>query len=204
MNFSPDISHCVYWVLAKIWAPNSSQKIGNKFFIHHCQGWKEGSFVCETVWFFFKGEYSSVYLKFVVFFPKFSGDTYVEFQEKTISGEFFCNFLTSTKTCGISPYFLQFHSGFVLQWKKFTQVLSYVVSTQVRRHVHKQITKEDTGKKSQEVLISKNQFCSLSVCDLLHLTPWVFWSEFFTTNSWLCLLSFCWNLSPRFVSQDWQ
>ena len=32
-------------------------------------------------------------LKFVAFRPKFSGDPYVEFQEKTISGEFFRNFV---------------------------------------------------------------------------------------------------------------
>ena len=32
-------------------------------------------------------------LKFVAFRPKFSGDPYVEFQEKTISGEFFGNFV---------------------------------------------------------------------------------------------------------------
>jgi len=39
---------------------------------------------------------------------------------------------------------------------------------------------EDTGKKSQDVLFSENRFCSLSVWHLLCLTPWVFWSEFFT------------------------
>jgi len=32
-------------------------------------------------------------LKFVAFRLKFSGDPYVEFQEKTISGEFFGNFV---------------------------------------------------------------------------------------------------------------
>ena len=48
----PDIRHCVYLVLDEIWAPDSCHKIGNNFFIHHCQSWKEGSFVCETVWFF--------------------------------------------------------------------------------------------------------------------------------------------------------
>ena len=64
--------------------------------------------------------------------------------------------------------------------------------------------KEDTGKKSQDVLFSENRFCSLSVWDLLRLTPWVFWSEIFTRHSSLCLLSFGWGLSPRFVPQDWQ
>ena len=33
----------------------------------------------------------------------------------------------------------------MLRWKKFTQVLSYVVCTQVRRHIHKQITKRRYG-----------------------------------------------------------
>jgi len=64
--------------------------------------------------------------------------------------------------------------------------------------------KEDTGKKSQDVLFSKNWFCSLSVWDLLRLTPWVFWSKIFTRYSTLCLLSFGWGLSSRFVPQDWQ
>ena len=88
--------------------------------------------------------------------------------------------------------------------KKFIQVLSYVVCTQVRRHVHKQITKEDTGKNSQDVLFSENQFCSLSVWDVLRLTTWVFWSEIFTRHLSLCLLSFGWDLSPWFVPQDWE
>ena len=51
LKFVPNIRHCAYWVLTEIWAPNSSHKIWNNFFINHCQGWKEGSFVCETVWF---------------------------------------------------------------------------------------------------------------------------------------------------------
>ena len=52
--------------------------------------------------------------------------------------------LSSTKIFEISPYLLQFYSGFILHWKilkKFTQLLSYVVCTQLRRHVHKHITK---------------------------------------------------------------
>jgi len=50
----------------------------------------------------------------------------------------------------------------------------------------------------------ENQFCSLSVWDLLHLTPWVFLSEIFTRHSSLCLLSFGWDLSTRFLKQDWK
>jgi len=63
---------------------------------------------------------------------------------------------------------------------------------------------EDTGKKSQDVFFSENRFCSLSVWDLLCFSPWVFWYEIFTRHSSLCLLSFGWGFSPRFVPQDWQ
>ena len=75
----PDIRNCVYWVLAEVWAPDSSHKIGYKFFIRHCEGWKEGSFVCETVWFFSWVNTHPFDLKFVAFCPKFSGDSWVEF-----------------------------------------------------------------------------------------------------------------------------
>jgi len=63
--------------------------------------------------------------------------------------------------------------------------------------------KKIRGKKLQDVLFLENRFCSLSVWDLLRLTTWVFWYEIFTRRSSLCLLSFGWGLSPRFVPQDW-
>ena len=44
-----DVRHFVYWVWAETWAPDSSYKIGNNFFINHCQGWNGGSFECETI-----------------------------------------------------------------------------------------------------------------------------------------------------------
>jgi len=40
LKLLPDIRHCVYWVLAEIWAPDMSHKISNKFVIDHCLGWK--------------------------------------------------------------------------------------------------------------------------------------------------------------------
>ena len=69
---------------------------------------------------------------------------------KNYSGKFFEKFsckprLSSTKTCEISPYFLQFLFCIRIKLKKFTKVLSYVVCTQVRRHVHKGITKRRYG-----------------------------------------------------------
>jgi len=93
MKFLPEIRRRVYWVLAEVWAPDFSHKIGNIFFIRHCQGWKDGAFVCETIWFFSLVNTHPFDLKFVAFCPKFSGDSWVEFEEKTISGDFFRNFV---------------------------------------------------------------------------------------------------------------
>jgi len=49
--------------------------------------------------------------------------------------------LSSSKICEISPYFLQFYSLSKNCVEKFTQVLSCVVCTLLRRHVHKPIIK---------------------------------------------------------------
>jgi len=55
------------------------------------------------------------HLKIVAFFPKFSGDSYVEFQEKTISGDYFRNFVQTKailyQNFWNSHYFLQFIMG---------------------------------------------------------------------------------------------
>jgi len=53
--------------------------------------------------------------------------------------------LSSTKTCEISPYFLQILLCVRIALIKFTQVLSYVVWAQVRIHIHKGITKRIYG-----------------------------------------------------------
>jgi len=107
LKFLPDIRHCVYWVLAAIWAPHSSHKINNKFFIFHCRGWNEGSFVYESVWYFPWVNNHPFDLKFVAFCPKFSGDSYVEFKEKLLRenfSEILCKRrLSFTNTCEISP-----------------------------------------------------------------------------------------------------
>jgi len=88
--------------------------------------------------------------------------------------------------------------------KRFAQVVSYVVWPRLGGTSINKSQKEDTGKKSQDVLFSENQFFSLSVWDLLRLTPWVFRSQIFTRHSSLCLLSFGWDLRPKFVPQDLQ
>jgi len=110
--------------------------------------------------------------------------------------------LSFTKTCEISPYFLQFLLCVRITLKKFTQVLSYVAHTQVRRHVHKRIAEKRYGNKSRFVFGKPVLF----ILGLGLSTPYSlgFWSEIFTIHSSLCLLSFGWNLSPRFLPQDCQ
>jgi len=49
--------------------------------------------VCETVSFFSWMNSHPFDLKFVACCSKFSGDSWVEFQEKTIPGEYFRNFV---------------------------------------------------------------------------------------------------------------
>ena len=112
--------------------------------------------------------------------------------------------LSSTKTCKISPYFLQFYSGSVLHWKNSHMYFHMLFAPRWGGTSINKSQKEDTGKKSQDVLFSENQFFSVPVWDLPRLTPWVFWYEIFTRRSSLCLLSFGWDLSRRFVPRDWQ
>ena len=157
LKFLPDVCHCVCWVLAEIWAPYLSHKIDNNFFIHYYQGWKEGSFVCETVWFFSWANTHPFDLKFVAFCPKFSDDSYVEFQEENILGQFLRNFV-QTKAIRYRNLWNFAILSAILFWvrislKKFTQVLSYVVSTQLRRHVRKQITKRRYGEEKSGCVV---------------------------------------------------
>jgi len=91
-----DVRHCVYWILAEIWAPYSSHMIGNKFFSDHCQGWKEGSFVCETVW-FFVGEYLSVWPEICRVLSQIQCRFLREISGKKIFRENFSEFFVQTK-----------------------------------------------------------------------------------------------------------
>jgi len=157
MKFLPDVRHCVYWVWAEIWGPDSSHRIGNKFFIDQCQSWKEGSFVCETIW-FFRGR---ILIRLTWNLSRFVANS-VEiltwnFRKKLFRenfSEILCKpRLSFTKTCEISPYFRQFLFRVRIVLKNFTQVLPYVVCTQVRRHVHKRITKGWYGEENPGRLV---------------------------------------------------
>ena len=192
LKFLPDVLHHVYWVFDEIWAPDSSLKIGNKFFIHHCQNWKEGSFVCETVWFSSWANTDPFYLKFVDFCPKFSGDSYVEFQEKTMSGQFFRNFV-QTKAILYRNLWNYALLSEILFWirialKKFTQVVSYVLWTQVRTHVYKISQKEYTGEITHDVFFFGKPILftlgsRLTMPYSLGILVWNYYQTFFTVSN---------------------
>jgi len=121
LKFLPHVCHCVYWVLGEIWAPNSSHKIENNFLFITVMAIRKVR-LCVKLFDFFSWVNTHPFdLKFVAFCPKFSGDPYMEFQEKTISGKIFINFV-QTKTilyqnCEISSHFLKFYYRSVLRWK---------------------------------------------------------------------------------------
>ena len=132
-------------------------------------------------------------LKLVLFCPKFSGDSWVEFQEKTILEGFFRNFVKTKaipKLVKFRPNFCNFIMGPYCAEKNSHKHFRMLFAPRQGGTSINGSQKEDTGKKSQDVLFAENRFCSLSVWDLLRLTPWVFWSEIFTRHSSLYLLSF--------------
>jgi len=134
---------------------------------------------------------------------------YVEFQKKLVPGQFFWNFVKNqgyplAKFVKFRPTFY----NFILFWKialkhsyKYFHVL--FAPCEGGTSINKS-QKGDIGKKSQDILFSKNRFCSLSVWVLLPPFPLVFCSENFMRHSSLCVLSFGLDLSPKFVTQDFQ
>jgi len=82
---------------------------------------------------------------------------------------------------------MQFHSGSVWRWKKFTRAFSYVVCTQARRHVHKRITKRRYGEEKpgrfvfgKPVLFSLG--LGLTTPHSLGILVWNFYQTFFTVS----------------------
>jgi len=131
LKFLPDIRHCVYWVLTEVWAPNSSHKIGNKSFIRHCEGLKEGSFVWGCL-IFFVGEYSSVLPEICRVLSQIKWRFLGWISGKNCSGKFFQKFYANhdyrvLKLVKFQFNFCNFILGPYCVEKKFTQALSYVV-----------------------------------------------------------------------------
>jgi len=103
----------------------------------------KGRFVCVRNWsIFFEGEYSSVWPEICRVLSQIRWRFLRGISGKNYFGRILCKpRLSSTETCEISPYFRQFLFWVRIALKRFTQVLPYVICTQVRRHVHKRITK---------------------------------------------------------------
>ena len=103
-------------------------------------------------------------VKFVAFCPKFSPDSYVEFQEKILPGPFFWNFVKNqgyplAKFVKFSPTFCNFIQCSKIALKnshKYFHVLiaPYEGGTSINKS-----QKGDIGKKSQDILFSENRFC---------------------------------------------
>ena len=88
--------------------------------------------------------------------------------------------LSSTKTCEIWPYFLQFYSGFVLRRKNSHKYFP-VVCTQVRRHVHKQFTKWRYGEENpRRFVFGKPILFALGLG--LGILVWNFYQTFVTVS----------------------
>ena len=135
-------------------------------------------------------------LKFVVFCPKFSEDSYVEFQEKNYFGRIFQKFCANQgypllKLVKFLPTFSNLF-WVCIALKKFTRVLWYVFCTQVRRHIHKQITKrryggEKPGRFVFEKLVLFTLGLGLPTPYSLGILVWNFYQTFVTvsTEFWL-------------------
>jgi len=193
LKFLPDIRHCVYWTLAEVWAPNQSHKIGNKSFIRHYQGWMEVR-LCVKLFDFFCG-WILIHLIWNLLRSQIQWRFLGGISGKNYSGRIFQKFCANQgyhlpKLVSFRPNFCNFILGTYCTEKNSHKHFRMLFAPRQGGTSINESQKEDTGTKSQDVLFLENKFCSLSVCDLLCLTPWVFWSEVFTRHSSLCLLSF--------------
>ena len=119
LKFLSDICHCGHWVLSEIWALTSSHKICNRFFIHHCQGWKNVRLCVKLFDFFPRIILIRLTWNLPCFVPNSVEILTWNFRKKLFHenfSEILCKpRLSSTKTCKILPYFLQFYFGSVLR-----------------------------------------------------------------------------------------
>ena len=139
---------------------------------------------------FFVGEYSSVWPKTYAFFPQIQWRFLRGISGKNYFGRIFRKFCANqrrTETCEISPYFRQFLFWVRIALKRFTQVLPYAVCTQVRRHVHKRITKRRYGEENpgrfvfgKPVLFPLGQ--GLTTPYSLDVLVWNFYQTFVTVS----------------------
>jgi len=152
-------------------------------------------FIC--VWnclIFFVGEYSSVWPEICRVLSQIQWRFLRGISEKTIRGEFFGSFVQTKDILYRNLWnFALLSAIFILCpycAEKVHTSTSYVVCTQVRRHVHKRIIRRRYREENPGRFVFGKPFCSLSVWDLLRYTPYVFWFDILSTRCSLCLLSF--------------
>jgi len=145
MKILPDIHHCVYWVLAEIWAQICPTRFSVNFLFIIARVEKKVRLCLKLFDFFPRWILIRLTWHLSRFVPN-SVQIVTWNLRKNYYGTMFLKFfekprLSSSKICKISSYFLQFYSLLKNCVEKFTQVLSCAVCTLRRRHVHKQITK---------------------------------------------------------------
>jgi len=177
--------------LADIWGSDSFHKIGNKFFFYDSQGRKEGSFVCKTVLFFCGRILIRLTWNLLRSVPNSVEILTWNFRKKLFRENFSEIFskprLSSTKTCEFRPTFCKKKIWVRIAPKIFTQVLPYVVFSQVRRHIHKRTTTRRYEKENQgRFVFGKPVFFPLGPG---HTTPyslcvfvWNFYQTIFTVS----------------------
>ena len=141
-----------------------------------------GRFAC--VWnclIFFLGEYSSVWPEICRVLSQTEWRFLRGISGKNHFGRNFQKFCANqgyplAKLVKFRPTFWKKNFASVLRWKNPHKYFRMLFAPRWGGTTINKSQKEDTGKKSQDVLFSENLFCSLSVWDILRLTPWVFWS----------------------------
>jgi len=147
--------------------------------------------VCETVWFFFLGEYSSVWPEICRVLSQTQWTLLRGISGKNYFGRIFQKFCANQgypipnlwNSALISAISFQVR----IALKKLTQVLSCVVYTQVRRSVHKQITKRRHGEeKPGRFFLEKSVLFTLGLglttAYSLVILVWNFFQTFFTVS----------------------
>jgi len=130
LKFLPDIRHCVYWVLAEIWAQTRPTRSAINFLLITARAERKVR-PCVKLFDFFPGW---ILIRLTWNLSRFVPNSVEILTRNFRRKPFRENFseilweprLSSSKTCEISPYFLQFISRSVLRWKssrKYLRVL---------------------------------------------------------------------------------
>jgi len=135
----------------------------------------------------FIGKYSSVWPEICHVLSQIQWRFLCGISRKKILGEFFRNFVQIEAILYQNLWMFSLLYA-ILFWvrialKKFTQVLSYVVCTQLRRHVHKKTKRRRYGEEKPGHFVFGKPVLFTIDLGLLRLTPSVVWYEIFNKHS---------------------